>query len=230
MTTITQLVDRIQLLLNDTAGTVWAQTDIEEWVVSGIREYSVHFPRTITSTGTTTAGEREIDLDEDFIAVLQVEFPRTDDPPHHYLKRLPRTHPDFWLSDDYYDVEPANANPTAASTLYLSAMPAGESIGITYAASHLPLTTTIPPSLAAITVASYHEQIVEQYAVWQAYVKRLSTEVQNPDLTIRLMQQYKLAVQVAEASYRSSLRQALQARAAGGWTGPWRMDKNDRIY
>lgn len=231
MPTIAQLADRVQLLLNDTEGTVWSQLSIEQWLVDGIREYSIHFPRTQYTSGTTAAGTQEMELPEDFIAMLQVEFPRTDDPPHSYLQRLARTHPDFWQRDCYYDVEPTNASPESLSTLYLSAVPTGaESIGLTYAAFHIPTYADGEPSLLQVSVPHQHEHIIEQFAVWQAHVQRLATEVQNPDLTIRLMQQYKLAVQATEASYRTSLREAMKARAASGWTGPWKADVHDRIY
>jgi len=230
LTTITQLVDRIQLILNDTAAAVWAQTDVEEWVIDGIREYSIHFPRTRTTTFELEAAVQSFDLPEDFIAALQVEYPTGETPPQ-YLQRLARAHPQFWLSDNYYDVEPANANPASASVFYMSASPvAGQELELTYSAYHIPVSNTVPPSIAPITVATYHEHIIEQYAVWQAHVERLATEVQSPDTTIRLIQQYKLAVQATEASYRTSLRQAMAAQSAGGWTGPWRVDANDRIY
>ena len=107
---------------------------------------------------------------------------------------------------------------------------AGEELELTYSAYHIPVANISPPSAAPITVAIYHEHIIEQYAVWQAHVERLATEVQSPDTTIRLIQQYKLAVQATEASYRASLREAMAAQSAGGWTGPWRVDGNDRIY
>ncbi|HSJ55515.1 MAG TPA: hypothetical protein VLC52_17370, partial [Anaerolineae bacterium] len=124
-----------------------------------------------------------------------------------------------------------NANAASISTLYLSHSPAGtEQCSVTYSAFHIPIVNSVPAPSAAITVAAYHEHIIEQYAVWQAHVQRLATEVQSPDTTIRLIQQYKLAVQATEASYRASLRQAIAARSAGGWTGPWRVDGHDRIY
>jgi hypothetical protein len=230
MTTINKLADRVQLLLNDPEGTTWSQLAIEQWLVDGMREFSNHFPRTQFLSCLTNEGLQVIELPEDFIAMLQVEYPRTDEPPHRYLQRLDRTHPDFWKRDCHYDIEPSNAEPQLPAMLYLSAMPQGESIGLIYTAYHLPMYADGEPTIGHITVAHYHEHIIEQYAVWQAHVQRLATEVQNPDLTIRLMQQYKLAVQATEASYRASLRDALKARAASGWTGPWKADAHDRIY
>ncbi|NLF10199.1 MAG: hypothetical protein GX597_00250 [Anaerolineaceae bacterium] len=230
MPTLATLADRVQVLLNDPDATIWSQLAIEQWLVDGLREYSIHFPRTRYISALTQAGLQKIELPEDFIAVLEVEFPRTDDPPHRYLQRLARTHPDFWQRDCYYDVEASNANPGSLSTLYLSAVPNGESLGITYAAYHVPMEADGEPSTLQVTVANQHEHIIEQYAVWQAHVHRLATEVQNPDLTIRLMQQYKLAVQATETSYRTSLREAMKARASSGWTGPWKSDVHDRIY
>lgn len=230
MPTIDELADRVQVLLNDTGAAIWDHLAIQQWLVDGLREYSIHFPRTRYMSALTVPGEQKLDMPEDFIAALEVEYPRTDAPPHRYLQRLARSHPDFWQRDCYYDVEPSNANPDSSSTLYLSAVPKGESLGLTYTAFHQPMYADGLPTILKVTAASQHEHIIEQYAVWQAHVHRLATEVQNPDLTIRLMQQYKLAVQATEASYRTSLRDAMKARAASGWTGPWKADVHDRIY
>jgi hypothetical protein len=230
MTTLTQLVDRVQLLLNDTAATIWAQTDLEEWVVDGIRAYSIHFPRTAITTWVCTANDHTYNLPADFLAVLNIEHPTSEDPPQ-YLTRLARTHPSFWLYDTYYDVETLQSDPTRVATLYISDTPAGtETTTLTYAAYHSPAVNTVPPPTAAITVPAYHEHIIEQYAIWQANLERLNTEIQAPDTTIRLIQQYKLAVQATESSYRASLRAALSAMTGGGWTGPWQVDGHDRIY
>lgn len=230
MTTITQLVDDVQLLLNDTAASIWAQTDIESWAIDGIRAYSVHFPRTVTASYTPTAADQAWTLAADFIAPLLVEFPTGQTPPQ-YLNRLARTHPDFWLSDGWYDVEYSRGDATSMSTLYISASPDGaQQLDITYSAYHIPCNPTVPPMLGAISVPSYHEHIIKAYAVWQAHLERLNTEIQAPDTTIRLIQQYKLAVQATESSYRAALRAAITAHSEGGWTGPWRVDGADRIY
>jgi hypothetical protein len=230
MTTLTQLVDRVQLLLNDSAGSIWAQTDVEEWVIDGIRDYSIHFPREQADLITLAAGVRYYELEGDCLGVILVEYPYGEDPPE-YLTRLARAHPDFWLRDTYYDIELMNADALSKPLIWLSASPtAGQKAHVTYQAYHYPSVNTIPPPIAAISVPAYHEHIVEQYAVWMAHVERLNTEIQSPDTTIRLIQQYKLAVQATENVYRSSLRTALKAVSAGGWTGPWRVDGHDRIY
>lgn len=230
MTTLTQLVDRIQLLLNDTGAGIWAQTDVEEWAIAGIRDYSIHFPRVTSKIITCATGTRRYDLNGDCLGVILVEYPSGNTPPD-YLTHLARTHPDFWLYDTYYDVELYNADPLTPPSIYLSASPTtGETAIVLYNAYHIPAANTVPPPIAPISVPAHHEHLIEHYVVWQAHVERLNTEVQAPDTTIRLIQQYKLACQATEAAYRSSLRAAQKALSAGGWTGPWKVDGHDRIY
>jgi hypothetical protein len=230
VTTLTQLVDRIQLQLNDAGASIWAQTDIEEWAIAGIRDYSIHFPRVNADIITCATGTQRYDLEGDCLGIILVEYPRDEDPPA-YLTRLPRTHPDFWLHDTYYDVELYNTEPNTPPSLWISASPTlGEYIHVYYNAYHYPSANTVPPPIAAISVPAHHEHLIEHYVVWQAHVERLNTEIQAPDTTIRLIQQYKLACQSTEAAYRSSLRAAQRSLSAGGWTGPWRVDGHDRIY
>ena len=55
-------------------------------------------------------------------------------------------------------------------------------------------------------------------------------EAVNPDTTTRYLNQLVYAANQAEQEYRRALRQAQQARADGGWTGPWKQDIYDPIY
>lgn len=233
MTTLYQLIGRVQHLLNDDSAATWSEHDLEEWLLAGIRDYSIYFPRLVTDSFANTAGLQVEDLPEDFISAVLVEHPTDQDPPQ-YLTRLARTHPDFWLYDTFYDIEPGRADGTRPGQLYLSRVPDGtESTSLKYYAYHLPsfsLHPLPPDSVTAITIPTNHQHIVEQYAVWMAHVERLNTEIQSPDTTIRLVQQYRQAAQAMEATYRASLQRAMSAHSEGGITGPWRLDIHDRIY
>ena len=81
-----------------------------------------------------------------------------------------------------------------------------------------------------ITIPPEHEPIILAFVIWRAHQERLATEAQNPDTTIRMLQQMKLAVQSTEFTYRQMLRRAKAANALGGPTGPWEVDGYDRIY
>lgn len=225
MTTLAQLADRAQNALNDAGAGTWTQAVVEEWCRDAIRDYSHHFLRTDEDTITCTAGTHYYKLNADYRGIISVEYPAGQDPPQ-YLTRLSITHPDFWDSDDHYDIDDY-ADNTDSAVIWISASPAaGDEILVLYTCPY----TSAMASGTTIDVPPEHEPILILFVVWKAHVERLSTEAQNPDTTIRMLQQMKLAVQAAEHAYHQALRDAHGTRADGGWVAPWRSDAYDRVY
>lgn len=232
-TTLAALADRIQNALADASAGTWTQDTIEEWILEAVREYSIHFPRLQIADLTTSAGIHEYDLPADYSAMLTVEYPLGEDPPHYLIRRDHRD-PAFWQSDDYYDVPqiPGEIAPVgedvAPAQIYISATPAdGETIRVTYHAHHrLDLDST-----DLLSVPREHEHILVLFVIWKAYNERLSTEAQSPDTTMGLLQSMRLLTQRAHEQYLAALNRAIaNVRNVGGWTTPWKMDKHDRIY
>jgi hypothetical protein len=231
MTTMATLLAEARLAISD-YGTVpadaWSDDTIYQWICHAIQDYSIHFPRIATDTLDCSTGDHSYELADDCISVISVEYPSGEDPPQ-YLSRLSRKHPNFWLYDTYYDLENKYQNTAYLNYIYISAeATTGEHIIVTYNSYHTPVVYTA--SNVVTSVPPYHEHILLHYVAWQAALERLSDEIQSPDTTIRLIQQYKLALQATEQMYRNSLRTAVQAVSDGGWTGPWRADGYDRIY
>jgi hypothetical protein len=237
MTKLYQLADRAQLALGDAAEATWPQDTIEGWLQEAIRDYSQHFKRTCTASLTITAGcagDHRFPLPEDFCGMIQAEYPAGEDPPV-YLQRLSRKSPRFWGSAGYYDVESAGDadwddvedQPANPATFWISdEVEAGETIGFAYTANH----DAGVSSLDYVTVPAEHEHLLIKFVTWQAMNEREAVEAQNPDTTIRMLQQFKLASQAAEAAYRSALADAKKALSGGGQTGPWRADCYDPVY
>jgi hypothetical protein len=188
---------------------------------------------TAFETITTVATQRNYDLPASFRGVISVSYPYAsialgNEPP--YLTRLSRRDPRFWSSDDFYDVEEF-ADASDPAQIWISASPADdEYIRVHYSALYPITAADLPSGLFALALPTEHEPIIMAFVTWRAHQERLATEAQNPDTTIRMLQQMKLAVQATEFSYRQSLRRAIAAQAAGGPTGPWEADDYDRIY
>jgi hypothetical protein len=224
-TTLEEMADRAQEALNDTAAGTWSQAVVQEWCLDAQREYNQHFFKSAQHFIDCVAGQHNYDLNADFRGVIYVGYPWDADDPV-YLTRLSRQHPNFWLSDDYYDIQ-EHFDAGDPAQLWISASPsAGELIYLHYAA----LFDTALDSSDPFEIRPEHDPIIIAFVIWRAHQERLATEAQNPDTTIRMLQQMKLAVQSTEYSYRQLLRRAKRARAAGGPTGPWEVDGYDRIY
>ena len=164
MTTLAQIATRAANALADAGAATWSAATLQEWVNEAIRDYSQHFPATITQTLLPTTGDHDHALNSRYQGILLVEYPVGEDPPQ-YLTRLSRSHPDFWLSDDYYDIEPSGTS-SDGPTLYISANPTtGEQIKVTMHASHEPVTG----ATSLIPVYSQHEHLLVLFVVWKAH-------------------------------------------------------------
>ena len=230
MTTPSELTDRLEILLNDETNATWTVPDLQEFLNNAMRDYSIQFPRTVSTTINCVADQQTYDLPSDCIGLLLVAYPGADDPPT-YLERRARTHDAFWDYEGYYDVQYSGTgegdSPTTRGTLYISQAPAaGETINIAYSATH----NTDLKDIEHITVPDEHEHLLLLFAVWQASLERLATEQQNPDMTTNLINSLSRATEHNEQAYRRSLKAAHDARNISGLSGPWKSDIHDPIY
>jgi hypothetical protein len=225
MPTLSEIADRAQNVLADSAAGTWPQATVEEWIKDAIKEYSASFPRQLGDTISTTADTHSYSLPSDFLEMVLVEYPTDEDPPE-YLNRLNRRDPRFWASDDFYDLE-HKRDALTDGKIWISDDPDGtETITLTYLGHH-------DYSLASndsITIPAEHEHLLILWVVWRAHQEREADELQNPDTTIRMLHQMKLATEAAERAYYKALNEAKGARSDGGWTVPWKIDDHDRIY
>lgn len=221
MTTLAQLAARAAGALDDAAYAHWSQARLEEWCIEGLREYSQTHPRTLTTTISCVAGQRDYDLPADVLDVVTVEYPAGEFP-----RRLLRQ---AFALDDAFDAAPDaffvqwSGSAVLDAALWLSAYPgAGETIDVVYTAPH-DLTIV---SGGTLTIPGDHEHVLVLFVVWKAAIHGAAQEQQSPtDGSSYLLMQYSETAMRAERSYRDALA-ALRPAQPGGRVR-WRLDKWD---
>jgi hypothetical protein len=231
MALVSALADRAQNAMNDAAAGTWSQTVVEEWICEAIRDYNLYFRRTATSISSIATSADTLSLPRLCREVLHVEYPANEDPPQ-YLTRKSRYAADFYDADDNFDFEPVGEYGQTLDggvdpyLVFSQAPTVGEQISIFYVALH----DAELDSSDLVTIPDEHHHLLILFVVWKAHSERVLTEAQDPDTTIRMINQMKQAAQMAEQDYRRAIKQAQQTAAQGGWTRPWQADTHDRIY
>jgi hypothetical protein len=225
LTTLTEITDRAENALDDSGNTYWTAALIKEWIAEAIRDYSIHFPRYATTTISAAfkVDDHTYTMPSDFLDAVQVEFPAGSDP-KEFLTRLSETHPDFYNCDDYYDVRPWDQD--SQPELVIGATIGSRSVTARYTVRH---DETIGDS-DDLTIPAHHEHLLILFVLWKAHQHRISKELQGPDTTIQLLNQFKAAAWEARDAYHQAVRKLEKRQLASGYTGPWRSDEHDRIY
>ncbi len=169
--TFGDLVTRTWSLLGggNYAACEWSQTVIEGWLKSAIKDYSMRFPRGLTTTFEAVIGVFEYDLPLDMIYVRAVEYPEASSakiPP--YLVQKNFTEPGFW-TNPFYDII-QNGSASTADKLIIGQIPteAEDNIVVLYYGLH----DTELIDTTVVTVPEYHHDALVLYALWQASVSR----------------------------------------------------------
>lgn len=204
MTTLAQLADRAQELLNDTGAATWSQSQIETWCNEAIADYSKHFPRTIGATISVSASDRQYDLPADFQEMIEVEYPTGENPPC-FLRRVDRNSPSTWGIEGYYDIL-TNHDTDNADEIWLSELPAGAgTITYRYLGDH----DHDLASSGTVTVPDRHHHILIAYVLWQATIEQQSAEEPNPTSNSSLlMSQLAVNADRRERAYRRAIFEA----------------------
>jgi hypothetical protein len=233
MADLSDIADRAQNAINDAGASTWPQAIIEEWVTEAIRDYNSYFRHTVTQNVVMASTGRTVDLSQNTREVLSVEYPRDEDPPQYY-PRMNRYHPDFYKNDTNFDFEPVNEwgesvlleAGTDPHLIFSADIDESETIRVVSRNIH----ETNLLSGTLVTVPDEHQHLLILFVVWKAHSERTITEAQNPDTSIRLINQMKQAAMMAEQDYRRAIKLAQHNAAEGGWTVPWAADGYDRIY
>ncbi len=225
MTTLGELANRVQGIVDDETATEWSQALVEEWCVEGVRDYNQHFPRTKWALLMTVAGQREYELPADLRRVVSVEYPEGEERPR-YLARRDRLGEGF-RGPGWYDVVESNDATTAGKLVLSARPPAGEGIEVVYLADHeLALTAQ-----SVVTMPARHEGLIVEFVIWRAWLELLAGEQQAPTSNSSLlMSQYASNADRAKRSYVESLARALRAREGASGRTTWRLDKWDGRY
>ena len=227
MTTQQELIDRIQGKLNDATAASWAEALLAEWIETGIKEYSLLFPRRITVTITDTVDVRKYDLPADYLSVLTVEFPKGEDPPLYLTRRAYDDPRGFWDLVGYFDILP-RSDATNLSEIWISEKPTGsQEIEVEYLGQHdydLAVGDTL-------TIPIHHETIIEAYTFWQAWQNLTSAEMINPTSNSSLlMAQMEQNTTRAERRYNAAIKRALENIHNQNPPITWQPPGHERIY
>lgn len=152
MTTLSDIRDLVRLDLHDTdsANYRWSDDQLDRHIGNAVAEVNLLAPRQLSSTMTTTAGSREIDLSSlaGLIRVERVEFPAGYYPP--CVVRFER-----WGS---------------TLTLLVARDPEGQDARLFYTASHTldGSGSTLPPEIESLVVMGAAAFAVNERAVFVA--------------------------------------------------------------
>jgi hypothetical protein len=231
MTTLQTLIDECEADLADGGNVYWTAADVERWLRDGIKDYSEHFPRTLTTTLLTVADDRTYDLPANCREVLAVEFPSGQTPPV-FLQRRPYNHPQFWQENGYYDFV-ARLDDSDAPELWVSESPAGSMVGQTITVYYLGEHDAAIATGGTVTVPGRHQPILRAYVLWQAAGQRKAMQEANPTSNSSLlMSQLGVNTDRLRRAYIDRLAKAIQAEIRPGAFLSW-ADQNGelrRIY
>lgn len=216
-TTLQNLIDRTQELLDDAAAATWSETALGQWLNDAIRDYSLHHHRQTATTITTSAADHKYDLPANFIDPIAVEYPTGEDPPK-YLQQRPFTHPHFWGQDGYFDIIHRHEDQDY-SEIWISQSPAAaETITIEYNAHH-----DFALSVSGyITVPAQHHHILIAYALWQSSLNLQLAEQQSPTSNSSLlMAQHAANSDRLRRAYIEALARSLRAEEGRGGIVSW---------
>lgn len=217
MTTLQNLIDRIQNQLGDSGAATWAEATLEEWIETALAEYTQHFPRQRVTTISDTADVHEYELPADFMDAITVEFPVGEEP-QRYLKRKPITDPDFWTTEGNYDIL-TKREGIDPDQIFISDTPNGsQAIELVYLAHH----DTAYATTDTLTIPRTHETIIEQYVIYLAWQERTSAEMANPTSNSSLlMAQLQSNAQAAFRRYTETLNRAKKTAGGESKTASW---------
>ena len=226
MTTLTTLRTHASYLIGDPSKVIWDEITLDMWINFGIRDISTHFPRVLSADHSCTDDIRKYDLDDTYIQIKSVEYPKGEDPPK-YLSRRNFTHPNFWQVDGHYDFIPTlTADSSQDPQLWISTKPAtGETIAVMYGAEHSALSD---PS-DVCTLLERHEHLIALFVRWKAWQELATSEGYAPDPIKLLSATQEVNAYRAARAYRRAIRDAKEIESESA-VQPWVMDKWGSIY
>lgn len=207
-----------ELLTDETA---WPDGTLNAWLNDALRDYSNFFPRFVEATINCTAATRFYALTSytGIKAVVGVEYPAGRTPPR-YLAERPE--PGSFVGNPVYALR---GDPPVM--LVIGESPAtGETIGLDYHALH-----TIPTADSdVLTAPDQHLEALKLFCIWMAIRELEMNEAQDPDKSTLLLNMLGMNAFRAERSYRAKIQEYMEMAGGGRYSGPWIMDRYDRVY
>lgn len=214
------LIDRAQNELADATATTFSETLLLEWLNTAVRSYGRFFKRTLSTTLTTTAGDRTYTLPTDFHRPITIEYPTGQTPPAYLGRRLYYS-PDFY-GFAYFDV--VDTNPPA---LWLGQEPsAGETITVYYEGDH-------DFDMAAtddVTVPDKHHDVLILHIIWTARKYLLAQAEQDGETSPLDIDALANDANDALIDYQTAMANIRCEQSESVVITGWLADTHDRIY
>ncbi len=199
----------------------WPDTKVNTWINEAIQDYSNYFPTQVEAYINCVTAQRIYSLSAytGIMTVLQVEYPNGEEPPRFLLRR-PET-------GNFFNLPVYDLRGDPPTELVTGEEPTtGEKIRIIYNAQH----AAVNSDSASLTVPDKHLEAIKLYVVWQAVKELEMNEQMDPDTKTLILNTLGINAYRSERSYNTIIRDYLESSAPGGYSGPWQVDRYDRIY
>ncbi len=222
-----QLLSDCLTAMGDRSATTWSRVDIIiPWAKEAILAFPLLCPKLLTITVAGAATHCH-DMPDDFREIISVEYPTSQEPPV-YLDRMNRWDPEFYKSQEHYDID-RNYTDAKGWILWTSKnMAVGQVITANYLANHKTDLTDSAQSL--LTVPDEYEYILIAYVVMKGYRERLGNYMQDPTAHMSIIAQMTEMVQHAEQNYHDLVEAAVKKYTDSRILPHRQVDKFDRTY
>jgi hypothetical protein len=216
----------------------WTAAQLLAWIQNAIADYSIHFPRRMSTSIDATAGARLYNLPYNVHGIIDVEYLPlgTSETPRRFLTRMDWHLDEFFSTTDVYDwfTRVESDAGTQPSTIIVNPATAADAdtYTVNYFGDH------VRPAIGAdiISVPDRHLNIVLLYIRWQAILE-LSTGVKRASYIApggmgggTVAQPYsEIDLKRTMESYQSAIALAKKAESESA-TLHWDMDKYGRVY
>ena len=219
------LTDCLVAMGDSLAGT-WSRTDvIWPWCLEAIIQFPILRPALKTTTIATAS--HQLILEADFREVITVEYPLSQDPPV-YLIRMNRLDPQFYASDDHYDIDRDYTTGTGWVLWTSKKLPVSAQITVSYLANHK--TDYTDSGTSYITVPSEYKNILVAYVLAKGWRERLGFYSLDPTAHMSIIEQMTDMVNKADDHYQQLVKVAQEKLTQSRRSPHMSSDKFDRVY
>ena len=221
------LLSDVLTALGDGQAQTWSRVNtIWPWCIEAMRTFP--FGRPMRTEHVVGTGEQhKFDLPDDFRELISVEYPVGKIPPK-YLIRKSHFDPEFWNSDQYYDVDHNYEDGTGWIIYFSMLLDETLSVYIEYLATHD--LDMIDDDDCYITVPDQYYGILIAQVMCRAYRERLSYFMQDPTVHTSIIQQLTDMVRKAEDRYYKMVEDAWEKLSPSRVSPRQAMDSHDRVY
>jgi hypothetical protein len=225
--TFAQLLSDCLVALGDPSGLTWARTTvIWPWCIEAMRTFPLLRPQ--REDHTILAGEEwHYDLPANFREVISVEYPVGQSPPKFLIMKN-RLDPEFYSTDEFFDVDHNYADGIGWIIHFSAAHKAATHVYVEYLAEHD--LDMADDQQHFITVADEFYSILLAQVCLRAYRERLGAAIQDPTAHTNIIYQLTEMVRKAEQNYNDLLAATWQKISNSKVSPRQAVDRFDRVY